>query len=204
MHPRWRLGFFPCVFILIITLISLDNLSVLKQPDSLVVTYAQSILQGQVGSGYGQANWLDDPWGKLEPGDIILGGWPNCAYGKYSHAGLYMGDGQVLESYVDYGVCIQPIDHYRQYTELCFLKVKADRDLKERLVKQARNYEGQLFYPLAFKAGQRYWNCTKIIWQLYADQGIDLDARADLWIAPESFLDASSLVIIYTRGENND
>ncbi|CFY01345.1 Uncharacterized [Syntrophomonas zehnderi OL-4] len=200
MDNKLRIWFFPGILLLIIAMIGLDNLNVLNRQDSLLRTYANSLLKGHIGSGYGSAKWPDDPWEKLEPGDIMLGGWPNCAYGRYSHAGLYLGDGKVLESYVDCGVCIQSVNHYSQYTELCLLRVKAGSDLKAKIVRQVEKYEGQLFYPLAFKAGQRYWNCTKIIWKLYADQGIDLDSRQDLWISPESFLDAPSVSIIYRRG----
>lgn len=201
MINKHRLLFFPCILLLLLIMIGWDNRQLLNSSqETLLHTYTSSFLQGNIGSGYGSAEPQDNPWASLEPGDIILGGWPNCAYGQYSHAGLYIGDDQVLESYVDYGVCIQPLEHYNEYTELCLLRVEASRTLKEKVVNNARKYEGELFYPLAFKAGQRYWNCSKIIWKLYADQGVDLDVKQDLWIAPASFRDAPKIIIIFERG----
>ncbi len=202
-NPRFRLIFFPCVFLILLVIIGADNWQVLSNhKKSLVYTYVNSFAQGKMGSGYGTTVPAYAPFDSLKPGDIILGGWPNCAYGKYSHAGLYMGDDQVLESYVDYGVTIQPLTHYADYTYLCLLRVEASQTSKEKVIARARTYEGQLFYPLAFKQGHRYWNCSKIIWKAYADQGIDLDINQDIWIAPESFRDARNISRIYERGTN--
>jgi len=195
-----RLLIFPAIFLLLILFISCKNWPAIRDyQQSLLYTYACSFLEGKIGSGFAESDPQYVPFEQLEPGDIILGGWPNCAYGDYSHAGLYLGDYQVLESYVDYGVCIQPIDHYRQYTKVCLLKVNASHIVKEQVVAKARSYEGQLFFPLAFKNNDNYWNCSKIIWKAYADYGIDLDIYQDMWIAPESFRDASQVSRIYEK-----
>lgn len=196
-----RLLTFPIIFLFLLASIVWQNWQLLTaNRDSVVYTYLQSFSQGEIGSGYGRAEYENIPFEKLEPGDILLGGWPNCAYGKYSHAGLYLGDNEVLEAYVDYGVCIQPLDHYYEYTELCLLRVKARQAVKDQVIKAARNYTGKMFYPLAFKNGGGYYNCTKIIWKAYADQGIDLDQKHDLWVAPENFKESAYVSIQYEKG----
>lgn len=199
-NPRFRLCAFPVIFLLLfIMTVGLNWQLITRNKNSVIYTYSRSFSQGEIGSGFGQAEPQYIPFEKLEPGDIILGGWPNCAYGKYSHAGLYLGNDEVLEAYVDYGVCIQPLEHFGEYSELCLLRVKASQAIKKRAIIEARTYAGKMFYPLAFKNGERYWNCSKIIWKAYADQGVDLDINHDLWIAPESFRDSSYVIKIYEK-----
>lgn len=196
-----RLLTFPVIFLLLLAAVAWQNWQLLTADrESVVYTYLQSFSQGEIGSGYGQAEYEYIPFEKLEPGDILLGGWPNCAYGTYSHAGLYLGNNEVLEAYVDYGVCIQPLDHYYDYTELCLLRVKASQAVKDQVIKAARGYTGKMFYPLAFKNGGEYYNCTKFIWKAYADQGIDLDQKHDLWVAPDNFRHGSNVDILYEKG----
>ncbi|WP_157049013.1 NlpC/P60 family protein [Syntrophomonas palmitatica] len=149
--------------------------------------YMQNAIQGKI--GYGCAGYYGNPinFSGLEPGDLILGSYPDCAYGEYSHAGLYLGNGKVLEGFVDLGVNIQDIEHYRQYQKICLLHIKADKKIKNQAVESAQKYEGALFYPLAFKPGDRIFNCTKIMWLAYMQQGIDLAPDAKLWISPDDF-----------------
>lgn len=195
-----RLLTFPVLFLLLLAVVIGQNWQLLTaNKESVAYTYLQSFAQGEIGSGYGQAEFEYIPFEKLEPGDILLGGYPNCAYGKYSHAGLYLGNNEVLEAYVDYGVCIQPLDHYYDYTELCLLRVKTSQTVKDQVIKAARSYTGKMFYPLAFKNGSGYYNCTKFIWKAYADQGIDLDPKHDLWVAPDNFRQAADVSILYEK-----
>jgi uncharacterized protein YycO len=165
-----------------------------------VYTYLRSFASGVVGSGYGSSTTEDIPFSVLEPGDILLGGWPNCAYGKYSHAGLYLGDGEVMEAYVDCGVCVQSLNHYSDYTELCFLRVNLSKQIKAKVIEVAYNHEGDTFYPVAFKQNDRYYNCSDIIWKVYKEQGINLDAYNDIWIAPDSFRDSPDVKILFEKG----
>ena len=139
----------------------------------------------------------------LEPGDIVMGGWSNCAYGRYSHAGLYVGNNQVLEGDVDYGLSVQTLGDYMKFTQLCLLRVEASPEVKKKAVDYAMAHQGEMFYPVAFKQGERYWNCTKIIWEAYEVQGINLDEINDLWIAPEKFADSSMVKKLYEKGISN-
>ncbi|MDD3365395.1 MAG: YiiX/YebB-like N1pC/P60 family cysteine hydrolase [Syntrophomonas sp.] len=198
---RYRMMLFPVLFLILLALIAVDNLQLASgSKDSVIYTYANSFLKGEIGSGYGSASTDKVSFAGLEPGDIVLGGWPNCAYGRFSHAGIYVGDNMVLEGYVDYGLSLQELSHYLNYSELCLLRVEANREIKEQAVAYALARQGQMFYPVAFKQGERYWNCSKIIWQAYNVQGINLDIINDLWIAPESFSASPSIKILYEKG----
>jgi uncharacterized protein YycO len=192
---------FPGIFFILLAFITMDNLQLVTGGrDSVIFTYANSFVKGEIGPGYGIASRDEVSFSNLEPGDIVLGGWPNCAYGRFSHAGIYLGDNMVLEGYVDYGLSIQELSHYLNYSELCLLRVEASREIKDQAVAYALARQGQMFYPVAFKQGERYWNCTKIIWQAYNRQGINLDTINDLWIAPESFSASPSVKILYEKG----
>lgn len=200
-HARYRMLLFPVIFLVLLILIVADNLHLASgRLDSVIYTYANSFIKGEIGSGYGTSSGDRVSFADLEPGDIVLGGWPNCAYGHYSHAGIYLGDNKVLEGYVDYGLSIQDLSHYLNYSEVSLLRVEASREIKDQAVAYALARQGQMFYPVAFKQGERYWNCTKIIWQAYNKQGINLDVINDLWIAPESFSASPSVKVLYEKG----
>lgn len=195
-----RLLLFPVLFLLLMALVTFDNWRVISTShNSVIYTYADSFLKGEIGSGYGNPEIEMIPLEGLEAGDIILGGWPNCAYGRYSHAGLYLGNDEVLEGYVDYGLSIQPLDHYMNYSELCLLHVNVKNEIKKKAVDYALNYKGAIFYPVAFKGNTRFWNCSKIIWKAYQQQGINLDNINDLWIAPESLMDSQYVLKLYQK-----
>ncbi|PKM77266.1 MAG: hypothetical protein CVU90_08140 [Firmicutes bacterium HGW-Firmicutes-15] len=200
-NKKYRMLLFPVIFLILLALIAMDNIQLASgRRDSVIYTYANSFLKGEIGSGYGIASNDKVSFAGLEPGDIVLGGWPNCAYGRFSHAGIYVGDNMVLEGYVDYGLSAQELSHYLNYSELCLLRVEASREIKDKAVAYALAHQGQMFYPVAFKQGERYWNCSKIIWQAYNVQGINLDIINDLWIAPESFSASPSVKILYEKG----
>ncbi len=186
---------FPLLSLLLAAGISLANPQAFEK-GSVARIYVQNAFQGKTGYGcegyYG--NQID--FSGLEPGDLILGSYPECSYGHYSHAGLYLGKGEVLEGFVDMGVNIQNIEHYRQYAEVCLLRVTADEKTKNRAVQYARNHQGCIFYPLAFKPGDRIFNCTKIMWQAYKIQGLDLAPDPNLWISPDCFRQNANVELI--------
>lgn len=196
-----RILFFPVIFLILAAFIGADNRHLFNGArESVIYAYMDSFLEGEIGSGYGSPTAEPVSFAGLEPGDIVLGGYPNTAYGRFSHAGLYIGDNRVLEGYVDYGLNVQDVNTYRNYSRVCLLRVNANPEIKKRAVDYGLAYENEMFYPVAFKQGARYWNCTKIIWRAYMAQGIDLDEINDLWIAPESFTASRHVSTIYEKG----
>ena len=192
----WRLWFFPLITLLLLAAIYFQNQDSLNERDSITHAYLSNAVQGRIGYGsvgyYGNMLDLSD----LEPGDIILGGYPQCAYGRFSHAAIYVGDGQVIEGYVDLGITQQSVEHFWSYSEISLLRIKAPSDQKQAAVDYAKSHLGELFYPVAFKPGERIWNCTKIIWEAYRQQGINLETQGDIWISPDEFYNSPWVEII--------
>lgn len=194
--PRVSLGLFPGLTLVFLAAFWIVNHQAIADPRGAVSTYVHSAEQGNI--GFGDAGFYDNQisFADLEPGDIVLGGYPNCAYGRYSHAGIYIGDNNVAEAYADLGVCIQPLAHFRSYSQVCLLQVNIPTPMKVKAVEYVKKQQGRLFYPIAFKPGDRFWNCSKIMWKAYAEQGFDLDALHDIWICPESFRSSSYVQVI--------
>lgn len=201
IYRKIVLYIFPCLFLILAVLIGTDNYHLLAERKSVAFTYSQSFQEGHIGYGNQSVTEENDiSFSELEPGDILLGGWPGCAYGYFSHAGLYLGNQEVLESYIDTGVTVNSVAHYRDYTRACILRVKVDDKIKQRAIEYALKQQGKIFYPVSFKNDERYWNCSKIIWKAYQQQGIDLDAGNDLWIPPEAFYQSTRVEIIAIKG----
>ncbi|HZK43491.1 MAG TPA: hypothetical protein VFC73_04315 [Syntrophomonadaceae bacterium] len=191
---------FPIVALLLVIYIWLVNFTIFTSTNNISSFYLNNLQKGHFGFGL-EANYNNQiSFEGLEPGDILLGGYPKCGYGRFSHTGIYLGDNLVLESYGDLGITIQPIYHYWDYSEIALLKVNTTKDIKEKVVNYVRKYEGGLFYPVAFKPGDRFWNCSKIIWKAYLKEGIDLDDSGDLWTAPEIFYYSPWTTVIREKG----
>lgn len=196
LWPRLSLGLFPLLAVLFLTAFWICNHEAIIDPGGATRKYLNSAFQGNLGFGNAGLYGNKISFAGLEPGDIVLGGYPDCAYGLYSHAGIYMGDNRVAEAYADLGVCVQPLGHFSSYSRVCLLRVEAPAAVKKRAVDYVKKQQGGLFYPIAFKPGERFWNCSKIMWKAYADQGLDLDVRHDIWICPESFRSSPHVRVI--------
>lgn len=191
---------FPYLSLILTIMICLDNWEIIRNKDTVIYTYIENAKEGKLGYGINKGRQNHIPFNGLEEGDIILGGNTDCSYGYFSHAGIYAGDKQVMEAYADLGVSQQDISHYWDYEKVCLLRVEAEQGKKKEAVAYVKSFEGGLFYPLAFKPGDRLWNCSKIIWKAYYEQGINLDPDDDLWIAPDNFYCSPLLTIISEKG----
>lgn len=196
---HFNLVIFPFLALIFFSLIALSNQHIFRDDKAVMYVYVKSARQGHIGYGFNSYYGNDISFAGLEPGDLILGAYPGCAYGRFSHVGIYLGKGEVMESYGDLGVNVQPVSHYRQYSEVCLLRVKADAAVKKRAVDYAGKQQGAMFYPLAFKNGERYWNCTKIMWKAYFEQGLDFDPGNDFWVAPDLFYKSDLVEVIRER-----
>lgn len=163
--------------------------------------FVRSLIQGKSSTGVyaGRANNLD--FSRVEPGDILLAGDHDSCYGHFTHAGIYLGQGMVLEGYVDCGVSRQRQEHYLYYDWACVARVKLPPEQRQAALDYALKQEYKTFYPIAFKNGDRYWNCTKVIWASYLRQGVDLDSNSDLWVTPDSIYHSQMLEVVTSSGE---
>jgi len=197
---KFNIVIFPILIPLLAAAVVSDNLHLFQNKEAVMYTYIDNASNGKVAYGCNVQYDNDISFAGLEPGDIILGGYPDCAYGRFSHAGIYIGNGQVIEGIIDYGIHTRSIDHFREYTQVCLLQVEAEPEVKKKAVEYAQKFTGSLFYPLAFKPGDRVWNCSKVMWKAYAEQGINLDQGRDLWISPDTFYYSPYVNIIREKG----
>lgn len=198
---KFNIIIFPLLTVILAFAIYSDNRQVFANQDSSMYTYINNLRYGNIGYGSESSSQGNNiSFDELEIGDIIVGGYPGCAYGRFSHAAIYIGNGQVIEGYLDTGISIHSIEHFWDYSQIALLRVEAADEVKLAATEYAKQNEGDMFFSLAFKEGDRIWNCTKIIWQAYMEQGLDLDSVGDIWVAPDSFYNSSKVTIIEERG----
>lgn len=87
----------------------------------------------------------------LEPGDIILGGNPGGSYGHYTHAGIYVGNNQVVTMYTSTGVRLEHPTAYHRYHWAAIGRVRANPQQKKRLYPTAAPRLEHPFISLAQK-----------------------------------------------------
>ena len=198
---KFNILIFPLLTVILAFAIYSDNRQVFANQDSSMYTYINNLRYGNIGYGSESSSQGNNiSFDELEIGDIIVGGYPGCAYGRFSHAAIYIGNGQVIEGYLDTGISIHSVEHFWDYSQIALLRVEAADEVKLAATEYAKQNEGDMFFSLAFKEGDRIWDCTKIIWQAYIEQGLDLDSVGDIWVAPDSFYNSSKVTIIEERG----
>lgn len=192
-------------FILSGVLISLTGIILLYNPNiikknSVFVNYIYCALKGNwsSGSNSGKGNNLDLNLAK--PGDILLGGKPGTGWGHFSHAALYLGDGYILQGFVDWGVTLGKAQRYHEYDWACILRVKVSPEGKFKAINYALEQRSKAFHILALKPGERYWNCTKIVWAAYKKAGVNLDSKNDLWITPDAIFNSPNVEVVASEG----
>ncbi|HNX27916.1 MAG TPA: YiiX/YebB-like N1pC/P60 family cysteine hydrolase [Syntrophomonadaceae bacterium] len=198
---RLNIFIFPLLAVLLAAAVYSDNREVFANPEASMYTYLDSLRYGKIGYGSESASVGNNiSFDQLEIGDIVLGGYPGCAYGRFSHAAIYIGNGNVIEGYLDTGITMNSVKHFWDYSEIALLRVEAAEEVKLAAAQYAKQNKGDIFFALAFKPGNRIWNCTKIIWQSYVKQGVELDSAGDIWVAPDSFYNSPQVKILEERG----
>lgn len=162
----------------------------------LIVQLLASAGRGNFGTGQfsGTPNQLD--LSQLQPGDILLGGNPGGSYGHYTHAGLYIGDNQVVTMYTASGVYLEKPTAYHRYQWAAIVRVKASPSQKRAAVSYCRSQVDGPFFILTPKTNNGLWYCSKLIWIAYLKEGIDLDPFKFFWVIPDAFIYSPNTKII--------
>lgn len=148
-----------------------------------------NLLQGHLGVGIPGENGLDFARVPLEPGDIVLGGNPGTSWGQWTHAALYVGGGQVVDTLLRRGVHLAPVERFAgAYQRAAVLKVLLPRPVKEEAVRHALATLGRPFNLLAGRQADGWFYCTKVAWYAYWRAGYDLDPAGGYWVVPDRFL----------------
>jgi uncharacterized protein YycO len=180
--------------------VELRDLQSLRQPTALVQVLAAAG-RGEFGIGdYDNVpNNLDIS--NLQAGDIILGGNPGGSYGRYTHAGFYIGDDQVMDMYTSDGVYVASIEAYRDYTWVAVLRVNTSPEIRAAATNYVKQQVGTPFFILAPKTDDGLWYCSKLVWYAYYRYGIDLDAfHNSYWIVPDAILHSPKTTLISFSG----
>jgi uncharacterized protein YycO len=147
--------------------------------------------EGAFGVGYwdGTSNALD--FAALEPGDIVLGGNTGSSWGHWTHAALYIGDGLVMDSFLQTGVSPRPVSAYNEYySRAGALRVNLPREEKERAVALAKSLQGKPFYLLASRESDSLFYCSKVVWYVYhqINPAYNLDPNGAYWVIPDKIV----------------
>jgi len=180
--------------------VELQDLQSLRQPTALVQVLAAAG-RGKFGIGdYDNIpNNLD--LSDLQPGDIILGGNPGGSYGRYAHAGFYIGNDQVVDMYTSDGVYVACAEVYRNYTWAAVLRVKASPEIRAAAAAYAKRQVGAPFFILAPKSDDGLWYCSKLVWYAYYRNGIDLDSfHNSYWVVPDAILLSPKTTLVSFAG----
>jgi hypothetical protein len=116
---RYAYGFFLLLSLLLAAGISLANPQAFEK-GSVARIYVQNAFRAKQVTdceGY-YGNQID--FSGLEPGDLILGSYPECSYGHYSHAGLYLEKEKCWKVLWIWELYIQNIEHYRSTPKFVF------------------------------------------------------------------------------------
>jgi len=137
----------------------------------------------------------------LQAGDIILGGNPGGSYGRYTHAGVYIGNDQVVDMYTSDGVYLADVEVYHNYTWAAVLRVKTSPEIRAAAANYVKQQVGSPFFILAPKSDDGLWYCSKLVWYAYYRQGIDLDPfHNSYWIVPDAFLSSPKTTLVSYAG----
>lgn len=136
-------------------------------------------------------NLSDEPlaWDQLQPGDILFTR-PNPAIipgflwaMHYSHVGLYVRPGWIMEANVDKGVRLCEIEKWKNsHAHMGFARLKPEfniPNLRQAMDEAADNWAtNKIKYNLAMwnEAGTSYGRsyCSELVWMVYEELGLDL------------------------------
>ncbi len=153
-------------------------------------------------SGHPACRWPARlPIDLLEPGDIILAHNPHAVYGYWSHATLYLGDGQVLHQDLISGIGTAPVDWLAWYDELEVVRPDASPALRAAAAAWAGRLDGGLFNLLARPDDPCQWTCASSVYEAYQAQGLDVgDGRS--WITPDALASGPCRLLWHGRGQD--
>jgi len=135
------------------------------------------------------------PIERLEPGDVVIGGNPGAVYGTWSHATVYLGNGQVLAQDLLAGIGLETVDQLEWYDHVRVLRPRASKEKRAAAAQTARGYIGYTFNLMAHPSDPRQLNCSRCVDAAYRTQGMDLgDGR--FWITPDALADTAGEILV--------
>jgi len=130
--------------------------------------------------------------------------------GYRDHAGIYVGDGKVVEA-TESGVVESALSSWvgrPGQASVEILRVDVSDEIREQAVAFAKAQVGEAYdwdwMTLDYADSETEWYCTEIVWAAYKNQGIDLDANSlphgSLGgVAPQEIYDSDYTHVIATE-----
>lgn len=116
---------------------------------------------------------------KLEKGDIVVatgGPLAKLVPGRWNHAMMYIGDGQIIESAKN-GVVINDAEKINDKEKAAIYRVDTDEGTKQEAIDFALNQLGKS-YDLGWYSkdvNDSSYYCSELIWASYYSNGVDID-----------------------------
>jgi len=133
----------------------------------------------------GETAWREE----IQVGDILLCRSPSSAVsisGEWTHAGIYVGNGQVVEALPTPGVTSRNITTWDFPTKTWVVLLRVRGGDGNRAAEFARNQVGQPYdYALWQKnmdpnsERSEGWYCSELVWAAYFNQGINIEHGPD-------------------------
>jgi len=136
----------------------------------------------------------------LQPGDILLGANPDCAYGSWSHVSIHLGDGMVLGHHLLSGIYRAPDAEFAYYHRLRVVRPRLSPDQRAAAARWAEGLVGEVFCLFVRRDDPRRWTCAKAVWAAYAHGGLDLAPGAEL-LTPADLAGSAHGEVVWERGE---
>ena len=136
------------------------------------------------------------PYARLQPGDILVGANPACAYGGWSHVSLYLGEGEVLGYDLLAGIYPTQVEEFAHYRRLRVLRPRLAADERAKAADWGRNLVGGVFCLFALREDPQRWTCAKAVWAAFARRGLDL-APAAVLVTPADLAESSAADVVW-------
>jgi uncharacterized protein YycO len=163
----------------------------------LIRSAAKEVVHGRL-NGVFPGGVLHSDAHSLEPGDVLVCHNPGGSYGYWTHAVIYTGHGRTVDAFdLLRGTESRSIREYRRYAEVAVLRVKASAAVRRRAAQAALGELGKPYDPFAPLSDTHSQYCSKLIWQVYANQGVQL-CRPKPWVLPDDLYNSPRLEIIAT------
>jgi len=160
------------------------------------------------------AAWRKDV--QLQPGDLLLHRKLGviAPFGYWTHVGIYVGGGQLVEAVPSEGVKYSYIwewDFPRDTTVKVLRVSGATKTIRDKVVDfvkaQAnanKSYDSKLWQK-DDDPNSESWYCSELAWAAYKNQGIDIEYTPDFWVvSPDEISDDGDTYRVSAHGRMED
>jgi len=167
---------------------------------SLVHSVLRGIPEGRL-NGVFQGHPNHANYSPLKPGDILVCHNAHGGYGYWTHAVLYVGNGRTVDAnnFVR-GTELKSVKDYENYDSVEFLRVRVSARIRNHVMKNALANVGKPYDPFGGVRDTHSEYCSKLIWQLYAQEGVLLVVPS-VWVLPDDLVHSKLVQQVSLQGD---